>query len=155
MAELSHIDEAGRPVMVDVSGKIISIRKAGAAGFIRLAPATIALIKENKIKKGNVCTVAELAGIQAAKKTSELIPLCHMLPVSKIDVHCVVEEMGISATSEVFYTGRTGVEMEALTAVSVALLAVYDMCKAVDKTMVIEGINLLYKEKKNADEAAL
>jgi cyclic pyranopterin phosphate synthase len=148
MGELSHIDESGRPVMVDVSGKSTTFREAGATGFIRLQSATVVLIRENKITKGSVCTVAEIAGIQAAKKTAELIPLCHMLPVSKIGVKCELGDKGISVTSDVKHAGVTGVEMEALVAVSVALLTIYDMCKAVDTTMEIDGIKLLYKEKR-------
>ncbi len=151
MAELSHVDKNGRPVMVDVSGKRETFREASATGFIRLAAATVGLIRENRIAKGNVITVAEIAGIQAAKKTSELVPLCHPLPVSSISVSCDLRDDGVSATSLVKYTGKTGVEMEALTAVSVALLTVYDMCKAVDANMEICGIRLDYKKKSETE----
>jgi cyclic pyranopterin phosphate synthase len=145
---LSHVDDKGKPIMVDVGEKEVSLREAHARGFIRLAPETLGLIEANKITKGNVLTTAEIAGIQAAKKTWDLIPLCHPLEVSKIETSCTIEEGGILVRATIRYTGKTGVEMEALTAVSVALLTVYDMCKSVDKGMVIENICLVYKEKK-------
>lgn len=149
MEKFSHIDREGSPVMVDVSGKKIQLRIARASGYIRLAPATIKKITENKVEKGSVLTVAELAGISAAKKTSELIPLCHLLPLSKVNVKARVEIDGVLVMSEVACMGQTGVEMEALTAVSAALLTVYDMCKAVDKNMIISDIVLLEKQKKD------
>ena len=135
--------------MVDVGGKPEQQRLAKASGFIRLQPETIALIKENLIKKGDVLTVAEIAGIQAAKETSRLIPLCHPLMLTKVEVKSIVKEDGVLMESLVKCTGQTGVEMEALTAVSVALLTIYDMCKAVDKQMVLNDIKLDLKEKKN------
>ncbi len=147
MNEFSHIDEQGKAKMVDVSEKKSQLRIAKATGFIRLQEKTLKLIRDNEIKKGDVLTVAEIAGIQAAKQTSSLIPLCHPLQISKISVKNIVLENGISATSEVRCVGQTGVEMEALTAVSVSLLTIYDMCKAVDKTMIIENISLLDKQK--------
>lgn len=147
MDKLSHLDEQGRAVMVDVSGKTSQLRRARAAGRITLAKSTVALIAENRVKKGDVLCVAQIAGIQAAKRTSELIPLCHPLPISKIDVKASLEEDGVSVLGEVTCIGRTGVEMEALTAVSVALLTIYDMCKAVDKNMRIGEIVLLEKVK--------
>lgn len=147
MDDLSHVDDQGRASMVDVSGKPVQRRVATATGRIRLAEATVALIGDDRIKKGNVLGVAELAGIQAAKRTGELIPLCHPLSPSKIDVTARLEDTGVSVTSCVVCVGQTGVEMEALTAVSVALLTVYDMCKAVDKHMTIEGVTLLEKTK--------
>jgi len=147
MGKLSHLDDEGRPAMVDVSGKKPQRRLARACGHIRLAKTTADLITENRIQKGNVLTTAELAGIQAAKRTHELVPLCHPLPIGKVEVKASVTETGVSVSSEVVCVGQTGVEMEALTAVSVALLTVYDMCKAVDHGMVIENISLLEKTK--------
>jgi cyclic pyranopterin monophosphate synthase len=148
MNKLSHIGADNRPVMVDVSSKPDSYRVAKAFGFIKLAESTIKQINENNMKKGNVLITAELAGVMAAKKTFELIPLCHSLSISRADVRTSIVEGGIEARSEVVCTGKTGVEMEALTAVSTALLTVYDMCKAVDKNMVIGNIRLLEKTKK-------
>lgn len=145
----SHTDEKGKASMVDVGDKPIQHRKAVARGFISLKPETLILITENEIKKGDVLTVAEIAGIQAAKQTSTLIPLCHPLQLTKIKVTCKLLETGVEILSEVRSIGQTGVEMEALTAVSVALLSVYDMCKAVDKTMEIESVRLLEKSKKS------
>jgi len=149
MKKLSHIGDDNRPSMVDVSGKPQQKRTATARGFIKLQPETLALIGDNKIKKGNVLLTAELAGVQAAKQTSNLIPLCHPLLLSKIDVEAIAEEEGVAVEATVVCTGQTGVEMEALTAVSTALLTVYDMCKAVDKTMLIGGIVLVDKIKEN------
>ena len=133
--------------MVDVGEKPDSLRIAKARGHIRLAGETLVLIRDNEIKKGDVLTLAEVAGIQAAKKTGELIPLCHPLALTKIEVQATMEEDGVLVESEVRCVGQTGVEMEALTAVSMALLTVYDMCKAVDKTMKIGEIELLEKTK--------
>ncbi len=133
--------------MVDVSAKPPMVRTATATGFIRLKPETISLIKENQLKKGDVLTVAEIAGIQAAKNTSMLIPLCHPLQLTKVDVKCRLTSDGIIADSFTKCIGQTGVEMESLTAVSVSLLTIYDMCKAVDKEMKIENIELLIKTK--------
>ena len=147
MEKLTHVDSEGRANMVDVGGKKIQFRVARAEGFIRLQPDTIQLIKDNKMKKGNVLTVAEIAGIQAGKKTSELIPLCHPLQITKLDVKCELIDEGVRAESYTKCVGQTGIEMEALTAVSIALLTVYDMCKAVDKKMTIEGIRLIEKIK--------
>jgi cyclic pyranopterin phosphate synthase len=147
MTELSHVDGDGRAVMVDVSGKPLQRRVAKASGRIRMDAKTVSLIAENQIKKGDVLTVAEIAGIQAAKKTSELIPLCHPLPISKIDVDTDLGEDSVAVTATAACVGQTGVEMEALTAVSVALLTIYDMCKAVDKGMTIGEIVLLEKRK--------
>lgn len=147
MEKLSHIGDDNRPSMVDVSGKPPQKRTAMARGFIKLQPETLALIGDNQIKKGNVLLIAELAGVQSAKQTSNLIPLCHPLLLSKIDVKAVAEAEGIAAEATVVCTGQTGVEMEALTAVSTALLTIYDMCKAVDKHMLIGGIVLVNKVK--------
>ena len=152
MNQLSHVDSQGRAKMVDVSGKQVQHRTARAAGNIALAPATRELIRQNEIGKGEVLTVAQLAGIQAAKRTGELIPLCHPLVLDKIDVQLELTDRGVTATSEVVCTGRTGVEMEALVAVSVALLTVYDMCKAVDAEMRIERISLIEKVKRDVAE---
>lgn len=147
MNKLSHIDEKGKANMVDVSPKPTQVRIAKARGFIKLQPATLALIAENNLKKGDVLTIAEIAGIQAAKKTADLIPLCHPLQITKADVKAVVTDSGVEVLSTVKCIGQTGIEMEALTAASVALLTVYDMCKAVDKEMVIENVTLLEKIK--------
>lgn len=133
--------------MVDVSGKPPQVRRARAMGRIRMHPDTVALIRNHRVAKGNVLTVAEIAGIQAAKRTAELIPLCHPLAVEKIEVRAALEADAVRIECEVVYTGKTGVEMEALTAVSVALLTVYDMCKAADKAMVLGEIKLLEKIK--------
>jgi cyclic pyranopterin monophosphate synthase len=147
MTQLTHTDDQGRARMVDVGAKQPQRRTARAAGTIDLAPATRELIRQNQIRKGDVLTVAQIAGIQAAKRTEELIPLCHPLVLDRIDVTLELTDHGVSAASEVSCVGRTGVEMEALTAVSVALLTVYDMCKAVDKAMRIGNIVLLEKVK--------
>ncbi len=147
MKKLTHIDETGKARMVDVGQKPDQARKAIASGFIKLQPETIKLISESRIKKGDVITIAEIAGIQAAKETSRLIPLCHPLQLSKIEVNCIVKKYGIEVTSKVKCIGKTGVEMEALTAVSIALLTIYDMCKAVDKQMEMGQVRLLEKTK--------
>jgi len=144
---LTHFDEAGRAAMVDVAGKPETERLAIARGRIVMAPATLALISEGRAGKGDVLGVARLAGIMAAKKTSDLIPLCHPLMLTKVRVELnIAEPDTIEIEAQVSVTGRTGVEMEALTAVSVAALTVYDMVKAVDRGMRIEGIHLALKE---------
>lgn len=148
MKQLTHTDKKGKAVMVDVGDKENQLRIAKASGHIKLAEATAALIKDNLLKKGDVLTVAQLAGISAAKQTSSLIPLCHNIVLENVKVDVIVDNSGVKVTSEVRCTGKTGVEMEALTAVSVALLTVYDMCKAVDKNMVIEQISLTEKIKR-------
>ncbi|NLN94600.1 MAG: cyclic pyranopterin monophosphate synthase MoaC [Bacteroidales bacterium] len=147
MKKLTHTDAKGKANMVDVTSKPDQIRQATAEGFIHMNTQALSLVRENNIKKGDVLTVAEIAGIQAGKKTSELIPLCHPLPLTKIAVETSVEETGIRVKAMTRCTGKTGVEMEALTAVSVALLTIYDMCKAVDKQMVIDQIKLVEKSK--------
>lgn len=149
MSGFSHVDDGGRAQMVDVSGKDVQRRRARARGEIFVSDPTLKLIRENSIKKGDVLTVAQIAGIGAAKKCGELIPLCHPLVLDSIDVKMLPGDKSVVAESEVICTGKTGVEMEALTAVSVALLAVYDMCKAVDKNMVIGEIKLIEKVKEN------
>jgi len=147
--KLSHIDDKGKANMVDVGHKTNQLRQAKATGFIKLNPETVKRIRENQMKKGEVLTVSEIAGIQAAKQTPSLIPLCHTLMLTKVDVKASITDNGIKVDSLVKCVGQTGVEMEALTAVSVALLTVYDMCKAVDKAMVIEEIRLLEKTKQD------
>ena len=151
MTGLSHVDEEGRAKMVDVGDKAPQKRTARASGTIEISESTAALISENQIKKGDVLTVAQIAGIQAAKRTAELIPLCHPLTLDRIDVEMQLTKTSVTATAEVQCVGRTGVEMETLTAVSVALLTVYDMCKAVDKNMRIGAIHLVEKVKQNAE----
>jgi cyclic pyranopterin monophosphate synthase len=148
MTKLTHTDHKGKAVMVDVGNKEPQLRIAKASGHITLSPETISLIEENLLKKGDVLTVSQIAGISAAKKTFEIIPLCHNIVLDNIKVDSVVDKNGVKVTGEVRCYGKTGAEMEALTAVSVALLAVYDMCKAVDKCMVIDNISLTEKTKK-------
>lgn len=147
MAQLSHIAEDGSARMVDVSAKPVSAREAIASGRISLRPETLALIDENKIAKGNVFATARLAGIQAAKQTSQLIPLCHNLNLSHVEVELAAGEDHVEARCTARTAAQTGVEMEALTGVAVALLTIYDMCKAVDKEMEISEIRLLKKTK--------
>jgi cyclic pyranopterin phosphate synthase len=144
---LTHINEQGKASMVDVSAKPVMAREAVATGRIRLRTTTLELIRQNEIKKGDVLAVARIAGVQAAKQTSGLIPLCHQLPLSKIGVDFAFEEDGIAVTAVAKTAAQTGVEMEALTAVSVALLTIYDMCKAVDKGMQLDGVHLVSKTK--------
>lgn len=144
MSELTHFDEAGAARMVDVGGKPETKRTAAASAVVRMSPATLALVKDRTLsKKGDVLEVARLAGIMAAKKTADLIPLCHPLPLSTVRVvfaFPTADELAITAEAEVF--GRTGVEMEALTAVTVVALTVYDMCKSADRGMTIERVRL-------------
>ena len=145
---LSHFDAAGKAHMVDVSAKEITSRVAVAEGHIVMSPATLALVEEGRAEKGDVLGTARLAGIMAAKRTSDLIPLCHPLPMTKVALELVTDPTlpGVRITATVKTTGQTGVEMEALTAVSVAALTVYDMTKAVQKDMEIGGIRLVLKE---------
>jgi cyclic pyranopterin phosphate synthase len=147
MAALTHFDKEGKARMVDVSDKAETERSATAKGSVIMQPATLALIREGGVKKGDVLSVARLAGIMGAKRTPDLIPLCHPLALTSVQVDLALDEarnaIDIAATCKL--TGRTGVEMEALTAVSVAALTVYDMCKAVDKGMQITGIRLTHK----------
>ena len=151
MSDLSHVDDSGKARMVDVGHKPPQRRRAVATGRIEMAPATTDRIRENEIAKGDVLTVAQIAGIQAAKRTAELIPLCHSLPLDCVSVDLQVVEASVTARAEAQCVGRTGVEMEALTAVSVALLTVYDMCKAVDKAMRIGPIALEEKTKSDVE----
>lgn len=145
MTKLTHLDESGSAHMVDVSAKADTVREAVAEGYIRMSAQALNAIVEGSAKKGDVLATARIAGIMAAKKTSELIPLCHPLLLSKIAVDFAFESDGIRATARVRLTGQTGVEMEAMTAVSVALLTIYDMAKALDKAMTISNIRLLTK----------
>jgi len=147
MKKLSHTDDKGKARMVDVGDKPNQQRIAHAEGHIRLSTETLQLIEDNQIKKGDVLTLAEIAGIQAAKKTSELIPLCHPLQLTKVKVNTEIVDNGIKVNGEARCIGQTGVEMEALTAVHIALLTIYDMCKAVDKQMLIGDIRLTGKTK--------
>ena len=150
MKTLSHIDNTGAATMVDVSAKPVQLREAVARGEIHLQPATLALIEQNQIAKGNVLATARLAGIMAAKKTGELIPLCHPLPIThcevKFETPATRDRIVIIASAKI--AAQTGVEMEALTAVTVAALTIYDMCKAVDKQMRITDVVLISKTKK-------
>jgi cyclic pyranopterin phosphate synthase len=148
MTGLTHTDNKGKARMVDVGSKDIQLRIAKAQGHIQMASETIRLVKENMMMKGDVLSVAQIAGINAAKQTSVLVPLCHNIVLDKVSVKLIVTEAGIKAESEIRCTGKTGVEMEALTAVSIALITVYDMCKAVDKNMIISDIELTEKTKK-------
>lgn len=147
MNKLSHVDDKGKANMVDVGAKADQKRVAKATGHITLKPESIQLIKDNSMKKGDVLTISEIAGIQGGKRTSELIPLCHPLQITKLDVKAELDETGVRVNSEARCIGKTGIEMEALTAVSVALLTVYDMCKAVDKEMNIDEVKLIEKTK--------
>ena len=145
MSGLTHIDETGRARMVDVSAKAVTAREAVAEGRVRMAPGTLALALSGDAKKGDVRAVAEIAGVMAAKRTAELIPLCHPLALSKVEVRVEPAEDGLAVTARVRTTGQTGVEMEALTAVSVACLTIYDMLKAADKGMTIDAVRLMEK----------
>jgi len=145
--KFSHIDKDGKANMVDVGHKTQQIREAKASGKIILSAKTIELIRDNNMKKGDVLTLSEIAGIQAAKQTSTLIPLCHTLMITKAEVKCQLIDNGVQVNTRVKCIGQTGVEMEALTAASVALLTIYDMCKAVDKNMIMESIKLDEKTK--------
>lgn len=148
MNRLTHTDNKGKAIMVDVGNKEIQLRIARARGKILMAPETVKLVREDMMKKGDVLSVAQVAGINGAKQTSILIPLCHNIVLDKVSVELTITETAVMAESEIRCTGRTGVEMEALTAVSISLLTVYDMCKAVDKNMVISNIELIEKIKK-------
>lgn len=147
MNQLTHINASGEANMVDVSAKVETVREARAEAFVKMAPATLELIMSGSHHKGDVFATARIAGIQAAKKTWDLIPLCHPLLLSKVEVHlqALVDESRVRIESICKLAGKTGVEMEALTAASVAALTIYDMCKAVQKDMVIEQVRLLEK----------
>ncbi len=147
MSEFTHFDAAGHAAMVDVSDKAVTARTATARARVEMNPATFAMIQSGSAKKGDVLAVARLAGIMGAKRTADLIPLCHPLPVTsvKVDVEANPDAKTVEITAVVRTTGQTGVEMEALTAASVAALTVYDMCKAVDRSMRIEGLRVTHK----------
>ena len=146
-AKLTHLDESGRAKMVDVGDKPVSRREAVAEGFISLQDETVRANTAGTVPKGDVFSTARIAAILAAKRCGEMIPLCHPLPIESIEVHFETQAGGVRIQSTVRVTAKTGVEMEALTAVSVAGLTIYDMCKAIDKTMVIDGVRLLSKTK--------
>jgi cyclic pyranopterin phosphate synthase len=145
MGDLSHVDEAGGVRMVDVGGKPLSRRRAVAAASVRMAPETARSLRE--LPKGDALVTAQLAGVMAAKRTADLIPLCHPLPLSSIEVSVAVREDSVEIQAAVETTAQTGVEMEAMVAASVAALTVYDMAKAIDKEMIVEGVRLLEKTK--------
>lgn len=151
MNELTHLNQHGEAHMVDVGAKPDQKRRATARGHITLTPHTRNLIVSGGLPKGDVLAVARIAGIMAAKKTSDMIPLCHPLALTAVEVTFVADEHGMAIEATVATTGKTGVEMEALTAVSMAALTIYDMCKAVDKQMIIGAIQLVEKTKHNLD----
>jgi len=145
--DLTHSDEAGNARMVNVTGKAITLRYARARGMIRMQPSTLAAIRDNTLKKGDAISVARVAGILAAKRTSDLVPLCHPVPLTDVQVSCALDDSlpGVAVEASAETTAQTGVEMEALTAVSVTLITLYDMAKGIDKTMVIGDICLVEK----------
>jgi cyclic pyranopterin monophosphate synthase len=145
MSDLTHLDETGAARMVDVAGKAVTAREAIASGRIEMSRAAAAAIRAGAVKKGDVLATARIAGIMAAKRTAELIPLCHPLPLSKVSVDLVPDETGVTVTATAATEAQTGVEMEALTAVSTALLTLYDMAKALDTGMTIEHVHLVSK----------
>jgi cyclic pyranopterin monophosphate synthase len=145
VTKLTHLDDAGAAHMVDVSGKAVTAREAVATGRIRMTAEALEAIRSGSIRKGDALAVARIAGIMAAKRTSDLIPLCHPLPITRAAVEFAFEADAVAVTATVAIEGKTGVEMEALTAASVALLTLYDMGKAIDKVMVIEGVRLVSK----------
>jgi len=146
MSGFTHFDRAGNAAMVDVSGKAVTARTATARALVVMQPATLAMIQAGSARKGDVLGVARLAGIMAAKRTAELIPLCHPLPIAAVTVDLEAVGTGVEIAATVRTTGRTGVEMEALTAAGVAALTVYDMCKAVDRSMRIEALRVTHKD---------
>ncbi len=148
MSEFSHLGGDGRARMVNVGAKPVQARCALAEGMVHCAPATIAALRDQSLPKGDVLAVAKIAGIQAAKRTDELIPLCHSLPLDSVELRFTLRDDGVLIEAEAAAQARTGVEMEALTAVCVAALTIYDMCKAIDKGMTIGGVRLVRKTKK-------
>ena len=148
MTKLTHIDEQGRAKMVDTSDKSVTARRAVASARVLASPGTIEAIRKHQTPKGDPLETARLAGVMAAKQTADLIPLCHPLPLTHVDVRAEIRDDGVYLEAEVATRAQTGVEMEALTAVSIAALTIYDMCKAVDKTMTITAITLVSKTKK-------
>jgi cyclic pyranopterin phosphate synthase len=145
--EFSHLDADGTARMVDVGAKPVTRRTAVAGGFVACAPATVRALRDRALPKGDVLTVARIAGIQAAKLTFQLIPLCHGLPLDKVDVDFEIQDRGVAIRATSVTSAKTGVEMESLTAVTVAALTIYDMCKAVDKEMVIGEVRVVEKTK--------
>ena len=145
MTKLTHLDETGAARMVDVGGKTATVRSATASGHIRMLPATLQAVRDGSGPKGDVLAAARIAGIMAAKRTGDLIPLCHPLALDTVSVEFVFTESGVEVTTRAALTGKTGVETEALTATSIALLTIYDMAKALEKGMVIENVRLLEK----------
>jgi cyclic pyranopterin phosphate synthase len=145
VSDLTHLDAAGAARMVDVSGKAVTLREAVATGHIAMSAAALIAIRDGAAAKGDVLAVARIAGIMAAKKTADLIPLCHPLPLNRVVVDFAFDDTGVTVTATATAEGKTGVEMEAMTAVSVALLTIYDMAKAVDKAMTIGGVRLVSK----------
>ncbi|MBX9731369.1 MAG: cyclic pyranopterin monophosphate synthase MoaC [Sphingomonas sp.] len=145
MTGLTHLDASGAAHMVDVGGKATTMREAVATGRISMSPAAILAVREGSVKKGDVLAVARIAGIMAAKRTSDLIPLCHPLPLTRVALDLAPDDDGVTVTATCATEGKTGVEMEAMTAVSVALLTIYDMAKAIDRGMTITGVHLLEK----------
>jgi len=142
MPELSHIDEEGKVKMVDTSSKAFTSRRAVASAFVLMSPETVAALKSHQTPKGDPLQAARLAGIMAAKRTADLIPLCHPLPLTHVEVNALLDERGVSLEAIVSTNAQTGVEMEALTAVSIGALTIYDMCKAIDKGITITNIQL-------------
>ena len=145
MSDLTHLDATGAARMVDVGGKSVTRREATATGRITMSAAAAAAIRDGSVKKGDVLAVARIAGIMAAKRTAELIPLCHPLPLTSVTLDLAADATGVTVTATAATEGRTGVEMEALTAAGIALLTIYDMAKAIDRAMVIDGVRLLAK----------
>ena len=145
MSKLTHLDADGAARMVDVGGKAVTAREATASGRIAMSGEAAAAIRDGLVKKGDVLAVARVAGIMAAKRTSDLIPLCHPLPLSSVTIDLAPDDTGVTATATARTTGRTGIEMEAMTAVSVALLTIYDMAKAIDRSMTIGDVRLIAK----------
>lgn len=151
MTALTHLDADGSAHMVDVGDKLVTSRRAIASGRITMNAAAVAAIRSGTAKKGDVIAVARVAGIMAAKRTSDLIPLCHPLPLTRVAVDLTLDDTGVTATATTATDGKTGVEMEALTAVSVALLTIYDMAKAIDKAMIVSDIRLIEKTGGKSD----
>ncbi|WP_294353202.1 cyclic pyranopterin monophosphate synthase MoaC [uncultured Sphingomonas sp.] len=145
MSDLTHLDAAGAAHMVDVGDKAVTRREATATGRVVMSAEAVAAIRASAVKKGDVIAVARVAGIMAAKRTSDLVPLCHPLPITRVSLDLDIREDGVAATATVRTDGKTGVEMEALTAVSVALLTVYDMAKAIDKAMILQDLQVVAK----------
>lgn len=152
IGRLSHVDDKGNARMVDVGGKRIQKRTARASGLIQMSAATVKAIREDQVKKGNVLAAARIAGIQAAKATPDLIPLCHTLSLDRVAIDFEILANGVQVSCTVSCQAKTGVEMEALTGTTVALLTIYDMCKAMDRGMRMEGISLISKQKEDPDQ---